>query len=163
MKQKCDAKIATMRRAPPLIRWRGFLYASAKSSMQALAGSEFNDGMAKMFGISSRDESGRAKKRPASSAARYDRKVQTPSSEYEFKKSELAEKNGHTTCGIQTGSRGKLPFRLLRRTCSLACCDLSALDWMRVFCGTVRLYPSLLPHKKKASRERSGQSFQWHR
>jgi len=75
---------------------------------------EFNDGMAKMFGISSWDDllEGPKKAILPSSAAWYDRKFKTPSGKFEFK-SELCEKNGHTALPeYKPEAKSTLPFHL---------------------------------------------------
>lgn len=75
---------------------------------------EFNDGMAKMFGISSWDDllDGPKKAILPSSAAWYDRKFKTPSGKFEFR-SELCEKNGHTALPeYKPEAKSTLPFHL---------------------------------------------------
>ena len=78
---------------------------------------EFNDGMAKMFGINSWDDllDGPKKAIMPSSAAWYDRKIKTPSGKYEFK-SELAAQNGHTALPeYLPEAQSTLPFHLFTR------------------------------------------------
>lgn len=75
---------------------------------------EFNEGMAKQFGIRSWDDllDGPVKAKMVSSAAWHDRKFKTPSGKYEFL-SELCEKNGHKALPeYLPAAEGKLPFHL---------------------------------------------------
>ena len=97
---------------------------------------EFNEGMAKMFGISSWEEllDGPRKAIMPSSAAWYDRKFKTPSGKYEFK-SELCEKNGHTALPeYKPAARGKRAFHLFTPHVQYGIhSQFINLDWMQVF------------------------------
>ncbi|MBJ8831687.1 molybdopterin-dependent oxidoreductase [Citrobacter portucalensis] len=97
---------------------------------------EFNDGMAKMFGISSWDDllEGPKKAILPSSAAWYDRKFKTPSGKFEFK-SELCEKNGHTALPeYKPEAKSTLPFHLFTPHVQFGIhSQFINLDWMQVF------------------------------
>lgn len=97
---------------------------------------EFNDGMAKMFGISSWDDllDGPKKAILPSSAAWYDRKFKTPSGKFEFK-SELCEKNGHTALPeYKPEAKSTLPFHLFTPHVQFGIhSQFINLDWMQVF------------------------------
>lgn len=97
---------------------------------------EFNDGMAKMFGISSWDDllEGPKKAILPSSAAWYDRKFKTPSGKFEFK-SELCEKNGHTALPeYKPEAKSTLPFHLFTPHVQYGIhSQFINLDWMQVF------------------------------
>jgi molybdopterin guanine dinucleotide-containing S/N-oxide reductase-like protein len=97
---------------------------------------EFNDGMAKMFGISSWDDllDGPKKAILPSSAAWYDRKFKTPSGKFEFK-SELCEKNGHTALPeYKAEAKSTLPFHLFTPHVQFGIhSQFINLDWMQVF------------------------------
>ncbi|MFU1871577.1 molybdopterin-dependent oxidoreductase [Citrobacter portucalensis] len=97
---------------------------------------EFNDGMAKMFGISSWDDLLEEPKKAIlpSSAAWYDRKFKTPSGKFEFK-SELCEKNGHTALPeYKPEAKSTLPFHLFTPHVQFGIhSQFINLDWMQVF------------------------------
>lgn len=97
---------------------------------------EFNDGMGKMFGISSWDDllDGPKKAILPSSAAWYDRKFKTPSGKFEFK-SELCEKNGHTALPeYKPEAKSTLPFHLFTPHVQFGIhSQFINLDWMQVF------------------------------
>lgn len=97
---------------------------------------EFNDGMAKMFGISSWDDllEGPKKAILPSSAAWYDRKFKTPSGKFEFK-SELCENNGHTALPeYKPEAKSTLPFHLFTPHVQFGIhSQFINLDWMQVF------------------------------
>ena len=97
---------------------------------------EFNDGMAKMFGISSWDDllEGPKKAILPSSAAWYDRKFKTPSGKFEFK-SELCEKNGHTALPeYKPEAKSTLRFHLFTPHVQFGIhSQFINLDWMQVF------------------------------
>lgn len=97
---------------------------------------EFNDGMSKMFGISSWDDllEGPKKAILPSSAAWYDRKFKTPSGKFEFK-SELCEKNGHTALPeYKPEAKSTLPFHLFTPHVQFGIhSQFINLDWMQVF------------------------------
>ena len=97
---------------------------------------EFNDGMAKMFGISSWDDllDGPKKAILPSSAAWYDRKFKTPSGKFEFR-SELCEKNGHTALPeYKPEAKSTLPFHLFTPHVQFGIhSQFINLDWMQVF------------------------------
>ncbi|WP_423061746.1 molybdopterin-dependent oxidoreductase [Citrobacter portucalensis] len=97
---------------------------------------EFNDGMAKMFGISSWDDllEGPKKAILPSSAAWYDRKFKTPSGKFEFK-SELCEKNGHTALPeYKPEAKSTLPFHLFTPHVQFGIhSQFINIDWMQVF------------------------------
>ncbi|MCO4138271.1 molybdopterin-dependent oxidoreductase [Citrobacter portucalensis] len=114
---------------------------------------EFNDGMAKMFGISSWDDllEGPKKAILPSSAAWYDRKFKTPSGKFEFK-SELCEKNGHTALPeYKPEAKSTLPFHLFTPHVQFGIhSQFINLDWMQVF------YPEPFVYMHPVSAEKRG-------
>ncbi|EPQ6906909.1 molybdopterin-dependent oxidoreductase [Citrobacter freundii] len=114
---------------------------------------EFNDGMAKMFGISSWDDllEGPKKAILPSSAAWYDRKFKTPSGKFEFK-SELCEKNGHTALPeYKPEAKSTLPFHLFTPHVQFGIhSQFINLDWMQVF------YPEPFVYMHPISAEKRG-------
>ncbi|HGY3716255.1 TPA: molybdopterin-dependent oxidoreductase [Citrobacter gillenii] len=114
---------------------------------------EFNDGMAKMFGISSWDDllDGPKKAILPSSAAWYDRKFKTPSGKFEFK-SELCEKNGHTALPeYKPEAKSTLPFHLFTPHVQFGIhSQFINLDWMQVF------YPEPFVYMHPLSAEKRG-------
>lgn len=114
---------------------------------------EFNDGMAKMFGISSWDDllDGPKKAILPSSAAWYDRKFKTPSGKFEFK-SELCEKNGHTALPeYKPEAKSTLPFHLFTPHVQFGIhSQFINLDWMQVF------YPEPFVYMHPTSAEKRG-------
>ncbi|EGT0665709.1 TPA: molybdopterin-dependent oxidoreductase [Citrobacter werkmanii] len=114
---------------------------------------EFNDGMAKMFGISSWDDllDGPKKAILPSSAAWYDRKFKTPSGKFEFK-SELCEKNGHTALPeYKPEAKSTLPFHLFTPHVQFGIhSQFINLDWMQVF------YPEPFVYMHPISAEKRG-------
>ncbi|MBJ8923779.1 molybdopterin-dependent oxidoreductase [Citrobacter sp. FDAARGOS_156] len=114
---------------------------------------EFNDGMAKMFGISSWDDllEGPKKSILPSSAAWYDRKFKTPSGKFEFK-SELCEKNGHTALPeYKPEAKSTLPFHLFTPHVQFGIhSQFINLDWMQVF------YPEPFVYMHPISAEKRG-------
>ncbi|HHG9063432.1 TPA: molybdopterin-dependent oxidoreductase [Citrobacter freundii] len=114
---------------------------------------EFNDGMAKMFGISSWDDllEGPKKAILPSSAAWYDRKFKTPSGKFEFK-SELCEKNGHTALPeYKPEAKSTLPFHLFTPHVQFGIhSQFINLDWMQVF------YPEPFVYIHPISAEKRG-------
>ncbi|EMO2483008.1 molybdopterin-dependent oxidoreductase [Citrobacter freundii] len=114
---------------------------------------EFNDGMAKMFGISSWDDllDGPKKAILPSSAAWYDRKFKTPSGKFEFR-SELCEKNGHTALPeYKPEAKSTLPFHLFTPHVQFGIhSQFINLDWMQVF------YPEPFVYMHPISAERRG-------
>ena len=114
---------------------------------------EFNDGMAKMFGISSWDDllDGPKKAILPSSAAWYDRKFKTPSGKFEFR-SELCEKNGHTALPeYKPEAKSTLPFHLFTPHVQFGIhSQFINLDWMQVF------YPEPFVYMHPISAEKRG-------
>ncbi|UQI34868.1 molybdopterin-dependent oxidoreductase [Citrobacter freundii] len=114
---------------------------------------EFNDGMAKMFGISSWDDllDGPKKAILPSSAAWYDRKLKTPSGKFEFR-SELCEKNGHTALPeYKPEAKSTLPFHLFTPHVQFGIhSQFINLDWMQVF------YPEPFVYMHPISAEKRG-------
>lgn len=114
---------------------------------------EFNDGMGKMFGISSWDDllDGPKKAILLSSAAWYDRKFKTPSGKFEFK-SELCEKNGHTALPeYKSEAKSTLPFHLFTPHVQFGIhSQFINLDWMQVF------YPEPFVYMHPISAEKRG-------
>ncbi|MDN8552820.1 molybdopterin-dependent oxidoreductase [Citrobacter werkmanii] len=114
---------------------------------------EFNDGMGKMFGISSWDDllDGPKKAILPSSAAWYDRKFKTPSGKFEFK-SELCEKNGHTALPeYKSEAKSTLPFHLFTPHVQFGIhSQFINLDWMQVF------YPEPFVYMHPISAEKRG-------
>ncbi|MDM3155854.1 molybdopterin-dependent oxidoreductase [Citrobacter sp. Cf097] len=114
---------------------------------------EFNDGMAKMFGISSWDDllDGPKKAILPSSAAWYDRKFKTPSGKFEFR-SELCEKNGHTALPeYKPEAKSTLPFHLFTPHVQFGIhSHFINLDWMQVF------YPEPFVYMHPISAEKRG-------
>ncbi|HCC6090593.1 molybdopterin-dependent oxidoreductase [Citrobacter freundii] len=114
---------------------------------------EFNDGMAKMFGISSWDDllDGPKKAILPSSAAWYDRKFKTPSGKFEFR-SELCEKNGHTALPeYKPEAKSTLPFHLFTPHVQFGIhSQCINLDWMQVF------YPEPFVYMHPISAEKRG-------
>ncbi|MEB0863931.1 molybdopterin-dependent oxidoreductase [Citrobacter youngae] len=114
---------------------------------------EFNDGMAKMFGISSWDDllEGPKKAILPNSAAWYDRKFKTPSGKFEFK-SELCEKNGHTALPeYKPEAKSTLPFHLFTPHVQFGIhSQFINLDWMQVF------YPEPFVYMHPISAEKRG-------
>ena len=114
---------------------------------------EFNDGMAKMFGISSWDDllDGPKKAILPSSAAWYDRKFKTPSGKFEFR-SELCEKNGHTALPEYIPeAKSTLPFHLFTPHVQFGIhSQFINLDWMQVF------YPEPFVYMHPISAEKRG-------
>lgn len=114
---------------------------------------EFNDGMAKMFGISSWDDllDGPKKAILPSSAAWYDRKFKTPSGKFEFR-SELCEKNGHTALPeYKPEAKSTLPFHLFTPHVQFGIhSQFINLDWMQVF------YPEPFVYMHPISVEKRG-------
>lgn len=114
---------------------------------------EFNDGMAKMFGISSWDDllDGPKKAILPSSAAWYDRKFKTPSGKFEFR-SELCEKNGHTALPeYKPEAKSTLPFHLFTPHVQFGIhSQFITLDWMQVF------YPEPFVYMHPISAEKRG-------
>ena len=114
---------------------------------------EFNDGMAKMFGISSWDDllDGPKKAILPSSAAWYDRKFKTPSGKFEFR-SELCEKNGHTALPeYKPEAKSTLPFHLFTPHVQFGIhSQFINLDWMQVF------YPEPFVYKHPISAQKRG-------
>ncbi|MEW5187933.1 molybdopterin-dependent oxidoreductase [Citrobacter freundii] len=114
---------------------------------------EFNDGMAKMFGISSWDDllDGPKKAILPSSAAWYDRKFKTPSGKFEFS-SELCEKNGHTALPeYKPEAKSTLPFHLFTPHVQFGIhSQFINLDWMQVF------YPEPFVYMHPISAEKRG-------
>jgi molybdopterin guanine dinucleotide-containing S/N-oxide reductase-like protein len=114
---------------------------------------EFNNGMAKMFGISSWDDllDGPKKAILPSSAAWYDRKFKTPSGKFEFK-SELCEKNGHTALPeYKPEAKSTLPFHLFTPHVQFGIhSQFINLDWMQVF------YPEPFVYMHPTSAEKKG-------
>ena len=114
---------------------------------------EFNDGMAKMFGISSWDDllEGPKKAILPSSAAWYDRKFKTPSGKFEFR-SELCEKNGHTALPeYKPEAKSTLPFHLFTPHVQFGIhSQFINLDWMQVF------YPEPFVYMHPISAEKRG-------
>ncbi|MDT7442529.1 molybdopterin-dependent oxidoreductase [Citrobacter freundii] len=114
---------------------------------------EFNDGMAKMFGISSWDDllGGPKKAILPSSAAWYDRKFKTPSGKFEFR-SELCEKNGHTALPeYKPEAKSTLPFHLFTPHVQFGIhSQFINLDWMQVF------YPEPFVYMHPISAEKRG-------
>jgi anaerobic selenocysteine-containing dehydrogenase len=114
---------------------------------------EFNDGMAKMFGISSWDDllEGPKKAILPSSAAWYDRKFKTPSEKFEFK-SELCEKNGHTALPeYKPEAKSTLPFHLFTPHVQFGIhSQFINIDWMQVF------YPEPFVYIHPVSAEKRG-------
>lgn len=114
---------------------------------------EFNDGMAKMFGISSWDDllEGPKKAILPSSAAWYDRKFKTPSGKFEFK-SELCEKNGHTALPeYKPEAKSTLPFHLFTPHVQFGIhSQFINIDWMQVF------YPEPFVYIHPVSAEKRG-------
>ncbi|HFK6835098.1 TPA: molybdopterin-dependent oxidoreductase [Citrobacter freundii] len=114
---------------------------------------EFNDGMAKMFGISSWDDllDGPKKAILPSSAAWYDRKFKTPSGKFEFR-SELCEKNGHTALPeYKPEAKSTLPFHLFTPHVQFGIhSQFINLDWMQVF------YPEPFVYTHPISAEKRG-------
>ncbi|MBE0007362.1 molybdopterin-dependent oxidoreductase [Citrobacter freundii] len=114
---------------------------------------EFNDGMAKMFGISSWDDllDGPKKAILPSSAAWYDRKFKTPSGKFEFR-SELCEKNGHTALSeYKPEAKSTLPFHLFTPHVQFGIhSQFINLDWMQVF------YPEPFVYMHPISAEKRG-------
>ena len=114
---------------------------------------EFNDGMAKMFGISSWDDllDGPKKAILPSSAASYDRKFKTPSGKFEFR-SELCEKNGHTALPeYKPEAKSTLPFHLFTPHVQFGIhSQFINLDWMQVF------YPEPFVYMHPISAEKRG-------
>ncbi|MBR7260624.1 DMSO reductase, partial [Klebsiella pneumoniae] len=84
---KCDLEIATMLSRTINKMAPGSCTFPQEFDHKRWLDQEFNDGMAKMFGISSWDDllDGPKKAILPSSAAWYDRKFKTPSGKYEFK------------------------------------------------------------------------------
>lgn len=97
---------------------------------------EFNDGMAKQFGITSWDDllNGPAKAKMPSTASWYDRKFKTPSGKYEFL-SERCEKDGHTALPqYKEAAQSALPFHLFTPHLQYGLhSQFVNLDWMQVF------------------------------
>ena len=114
---------------------------------------EFNDGMAKMFGISSWDDllDGPKKAILPSSATWYDRKFKTPSGKFEFR-SELCEKNGHTALPeYKPEAKSTLPFHLFTPHVQFGIhSQFINLDWMQVF------YPEPFVYMHPISAEKRG-------
>ncbi|WP_196005448.1 molybdopterin-dependent oxidoreductase [Citrobacter freundii] len=114
---------------------------------------EFNDGMAKMFGISSWDDllDGPKKAILPSSAAWYNRKFKTPSGKFEFR-SELCEKNGHTALPeYKPEAKSTLPFHLFTPHVQFGIhSQFINLDWMQVF------YPEPFVYMHPISAEKRG-------
>ncbi|WP_336240546.1 molybdopterin-dependent oxidoreductase [Citrobacter werkmanii] len=114
---------------------------------------EFNDGMGKMFGISSWDDllDGPKKAILPSSAAWYGRKFKTPSGKFEFK-SELCEKNGHTALPeYKSEAKSTLPFHLFTPHVQFGIhSQFINLDWMQVF------YPEPFVYMHPISAEKRG-------
>ncbi|MEG7481461.1 molybdopterin-dependent oxidoreductase [Citrobacter freundii] len=114
---------------------------------------EFNDGMAKMFGISSWDDllDGPKKAILPSSAAWYDRTFKTPSGKFEFR-SELCEKNGHTALPeYKPEAKSTLPFHLFTPHVQFGIhSQFINLDWMQVF------YPEPFVYMHPISAEKRG-------
>ncbi|WFV07382.1 molybdopterin-dependent oxidoreductase [Citrobacter freundii] len=114
---------------------------------------EFNDGMAKMFGISSWDDllDGPKKAILPSSAAWYDRKFKTPSGKFEFR-SEVCEKNGHTALPeYKPEAKSTLPFHLFTPHVQFGIhSQFINLDWMQVF------YPEPFVYMHPISAEKRG-------
>ena len=114
---------------------------------------EFNDGMAKMFGISSWDDllDGPKKAILPSSPAWYDRKFKTPSGKFEFR-SELCEKNGHTALPeYKPEAKSTLPFHLFTPHVQFGIhSQFINLDWMQVF------YPEPFVYMHPISAEKRG-------
>ncbi|MGO0672291.1 molybdopterin-dependent oxidoreductase [Citrobacter werkmanii] len=114
---------------------------------------EFNDGMGKMFGISSWNDllDGPKKAILPSSAAWYDRKFKTPSGKFEFK-SELCEKNGHTALPeYKSEAKSTLPFHLFTPHVQFGIhSQFINLDWMQVF------YPEPFVYMHPISAEKRG-------
>ncbi|HDS9864544.1 TPA: molybdopterin-dependent oxidoreductase [Citrobacter freundii] len=114
---------------------------------------EFNDGMAKMFGISSWDDllDGPKKAILPSSAAWYDRKFKTPSGKFEFR-SELCEKNGHTALPeYKPEAKSTLLFHLFTPHVQFGIhSQFINLDWMQVF------YPEPFVYMHPISAEKRG-------
>mgnify|MGYP005982437201 FL=1 len=117
---------------------------------------EFNDGMAKMFGINSWDDllDGPKKAIMPSSAAWYDRKFKTPSGKYEFK-SELAAQNGHTALPeYLPEAESTLPFHLFTPHVQFGLhSQFINLDWMQVFYPEPFVYLHPESAAKKGIRE----------
>ncbi|MDT8702077.1 molybdopterin-dependent oxidoreductase [Kluyvera ascorbata] len=97
---------------------------------------EFNDGMAKQFGITSWDDllNGPAKAKMPSTASWYDRKFKTPSGKYEFL-SERCAKDGHTALPqYKEAAQSALPFHLFTPHLQYGLhSQFVNLDWMQVF------------------------------
>lgn len=114
---------------------------------------EFNDGMAKMFGISSWDDllDGPKKAILPSSAAWYDRKFKTPSGKFEFR-SELCEKNGHTALPeYKPEAKSTLPFHLFTPHVQFGIhSQFINLDWMQVFYPEPFVYMHPISAEKEA-------------
>ncbi|TKI08529.1 molybdopterin-dependent oxidoreductase [Martelella alba] len=99
-------------------------------------GKEFNDGIYKMFGITSWEEllNGPVKAKLGNSAAWYDHKFKTPSGKYEFK-SDLCREHGFTALPEYKPGREKhLPFHLFTPHVLFGIhSQFINLDWTRVF------------------------------
>ncbi|EMM7216473.1 molybdopterin-dependent oxidoreductase [Enterobacter bugandensis] len=117
---------------------------------------EFNEGMAKQFGIRSWDDllDGPVKAKMVSSAAWHDRKFKTPSGKYEFL-SELCEKNGHKALPeYLPAAEGKLPFHLFTPHLQYGLhSQFVNLDWMQVFWPEPFVYIHPAAAHKKGIRE----------
>lgn len=153
MKQKCDLEIATMLSRAINKMAPGSCTFPQEFDHKRWLDQEFNDGMAKMFGISSWDDllDGPKKAILPSSAAWYDRKFKTPSGKYEFK-SELAEKNGHTALPeYKPEAESKLPFHLFTPHVQFGLhSQFINLDWMQVF------YPEPFVYIHPSSAQKKG-------
>ncbi|ECM0197846.1 molybdopterin-dependent oxidoreductase [Salmonella enterica subsp. enterica serovar Muenchen] len=150
---KCDLEIATMLSRTINKMAPGSCTFPQEFDHKRWLDQEFNDGMAKMFGISSWDDllDGPKKAILPSSAAWYDRKFKTPSGKYEFK-SELAEKNGHTALPeYKPEAESKLPFHLFTPHVQFGLhSQFINLDWMQVF------YPEPFVYIHPSSAQKKG-------
>lgn len=150
---KCDLEIATMLSRTINKMAPGSCTFPQEFDHKRWLDQEFNDGMAKMFGISSWDDllDGPKKAILPSSAAWYDRKFKTPSGKYEFK-SELAEKNGHTALPeYKPEAKSKLPFHLFTPHVQFGLhSQFINLDWMQVF------YPEPFVYIHPSSAQKKG-------
>ncbi|ECJ1264997.1 molybdopterin-dependent oxidoreductase, partial [Salmonella enterica] len=153
---KCDLEIATMLSRTINKMAPGSCTFPQEFDHKRWLDQEFNDGMAKMFGISSWDDllDGPKKAILPSSAAWYDRKFKTPSGKYEFK-SELAEKNGHTALPeYKPEAESKLPFHLFTPHVQFGLhSQFINLDWMQVFYPEPFVYIHPSSAKKKGISE----------